>query len=233
MYKERSDTLRVRDFHTHTTLSDGVLSPIELIRRAIVVGYASVGISDHSGRGTLERIIREVVDDCRLAYEHWGFVALPGVELTHVPASSIAELAARAKELGAAYVVVHGESPVEPVEPGTNLAAARCPDVDIIAHPGLIDRATVEAAADNGVFVEISAKAGHSLGNGRVARIAAEGGAKLILGSDSHTPEQLLSADFAMLVLRCAGLDESEARRVMIENAEELLARCVKRVEWL
>ncbi len=223
----------VRDFHTHTTLSDGVLSPIELIRRAIVAGYGSVGISDHSGRGTLERLIREAADDCRLAYEHWGFVALPGIELTHVPPTSIPELAARARELGAAFVIVHGESPVEPVEPGTNLAAASCPDVDILAHPGLIDGATVEAAAQNGVFVEITAKAGHSLGNGRVARLACEVGAKMILGSDTHVPEQLLSPEFGMLVLRGAGLSDAEALKVMAENAEELLRRCIERVPWL
>ncbi|HLE81453.1 MAG TPA: PHP domain-containing protein, partial [Dehalococcoidia bacterium] len=31
------------DFHTHTFLSDGVLSPIELIRRAHVKGYRVIG----------------------------------------------------------------------------------------------------------------------------------------------------------------------------------------------
>ncbi len=36
------------DFHTHTTLSDGVLLPMELIRRAIVNGYSALGISDHT-----------------------------------------------------------------------------------------------------------------------------------------------------------------------------------------
>ena len=230
---QESGKLQVRDFHTHTTLSDGVLSPIELIRRAIVAGYASVGISDHSGRGTLERLIAEVAEDCRLAYEHWGFVAIPGIELTHVPASSIPELAARARELGAACVIVHGESPVEPVEPGTNLAAASCPDVDILAHPGLIDAQTAEAAAENGVFVEITAKAGHSLGNGRVAMVAARAGAKLILSSDAHVPDHILSPRFAMTVLQGAGLSQDQAREIMTQNAEELLQRCIERVDWL
>ena len=31
------------DFHTHTFLSDGVLSPVELIRRALARGTLSVG----------------------------------------------------------------------------------------------------------------------------------------------------------------------------------------------
>jgi predicted metal-dependent phosphoesterase TrpH len=42
------------DFHTHTFLSDGVLSPIELIRRALVRGYKAIGVTDHVGVGNLE-----------------------------------------------------------------------------------------------------------------------------------------------------------------------------------
>ncbi|HCH10256.1 MAG TPA: PHP domain-containing protein, partial [Dehalococcoidia bacterium] len=33
------------DFHTHTFLSDGALSPIELIRRAIKIGYQVMAIT--------------------------------------------------------------------------------------------------------------------------------------------------------------------------------------------
>ena len=223
---------KIRDFHTHTTLSDGVLTPVELIRRAAVKGYAAVGIADHSGPGMMERIIAEVAKDCELCSRHWDIVALPGIELTHVPAASIAELAAEAKRLGAAFVVVHGESPVEPVEPGTNLAAASCPDVDLLAHPGPIDEQVAQAAAENGVFLEITAKEGHCLGNGAVARAALACGAKLLLSSDTHVPDQLLTPDFALTVLAGAGLDENQALQVMEANAEEFLQRCLKRVAW-
>ncbi len=223
-------SVRIIDFHTHTFLSDGVLCPIELIRRAAVAGYAAIGIADHSGPGTMARIIAEVAADCELAREKWNFPAIPGIELTHCPASAIPELAAEAKSLGAAFVIVHGESPVEPVEPGTNLAAASCPDVDILAHPGLIDEEAAAAAAENGVFLEITAKDGHSLGNGHVVTVAQKAGAKLILGSDAHTPGQLLSGDHAMRVLRCAGLGEAEALQVLEENARQLLRRCAERM---
>ena len=37
-------------------------------------------------------------------------------------------------------VVVHGETLVEPVEPGTNRAAVSCPEVDILAHPGCLPK---------------------------------------------------------------------------------------------
>ena len=39
------------DFHTHTFLSDGVLSPMELIRRAHVRGYRAMAVTDHVGLG--------------------------------------------------------------------------------------------------------------------------------------------------------------------------------------
>lgn len=214
------------DFHTHTFLSDGVLSPIELIRRCIVNGYTALGIADHCGASTLERVIREVKADAELAKRHWNFTVLTGVELTHVPAASIAELAAQAKALGADHVVVHGESPVEPVEPGTNLQATLCPDVDLLAHPGLLSAEAAEAAAANGVFIEVTAKDGHSLGNGRVVQVCRAAGARLVLDSDGHVPGQLLTEAFARRVALGAGLTEDELPAILVHNPQALLARC-------
>ena len=36
------------DLHTHTTFSDGELIPSELVRRAEVLGYKAIGITDHA-----------------------------------------------------------------------------------------------------------------------------------------------------------------------------------------
>lgn len=217
------------DFHTHTFLSDGVLSPIELIRRCIVNGYTALGIADHAGASTLERVLAEVRKEAELARRHWGFTVLAGIELTHVPAASIPELAAWARQLGADHVVVHGESPVEPVEPGTNLAAASCADVDILAHPGLLSEEATAAAVENGVFIEITAKEGHSLGNGHVAKVAKAAGAKLLLNSDSHVPGHILTEDFARKVALCAGLAEADLEEILITNPQALIARVMDR----
>jgi histidinol phosphatase-like PHP family hydrolase len=213
------------DFHTHTYLSDGALAPIELIRRAQVNGYTAIGIADHAGPGTMEMCISAACRDCELAAAHWGIVAVAGVELTHVPAASIPELARAAKRAGALYVVVHGESPVEPVEPGTNLAAASCPDVDVLAHPGEITPEAAQAAAANGVFLEITARQGHSLTNGHVVVVGRAAGAKFLVNSDTHEPADLLTAAKAELVARGAGLTDQEARRALGDNPRELLRR--------
>ncbi len=213
------------DFHTHTTLSDGVLLPMELIRRAIVNSYRALGISDHVSASTMARVIKEVSADCELARKHWGFVALVGVELTHVPPDAIPQLAAEAKALGAQYVVVHGESPVEPVSPGTNLAACQCSDVDLLAHPGLITIEAAEAAAENEIFLELTARQGHCLGNGLVAKVAQQAGAAMLVNTDAHEPGDLLTQDLAVTVAAGAGLNEQQMEQVLIENPRKLLAR--------
>ena len=213
------------DFHTHTFLSDGVLLPMELIRRAHVNGYEAIGISDHASASNVESVVEQVARDCELAREHWDVMAIAGVELTHVPPASVAGLAARARAAGARYVLVHGESPVEPVAPGTNRAAVECDDVDGLCHPGLILEEDGELARQHGVFLEVSARKGHSLANGHVVQIAKAVGARLLLGSDAHAPEDLLTPEFAFDVLRCAGLPDEEARRVMEDSPAEMLRR--------
>lgn len=213
------------DFHTHTTLSDGQLSPVELIRRAAVAGYASVALTDHAGPGELAFIIEKVAEDCRLANAHWNITAIPGIELTHLPPEAIAEAAHQAKVLGAQIVVVHGESIVEPVPPGTNRAAVLCPEVDILAHPGLLTPEEARLAADSATFLEISARAGHCLTNGHVARLARQAGARLLLNSDAHAPDDLLNSSLAQAIVRGAGLEEEELEEVLQRAPQALLQR--------
>ncbi len=213
------------DFHTHTSLSDGVLSPMELIRRALVNKYHAIALTDHAGTGTLNRIIQETAEACALARSHWDILAIPGIELTHVPAQAIAETAKKAKQLGACIVVVHGETIIEPVEEGTNLAALNNPHVDILAHPGLLSLEEAELAAANNIFLEISARKGHCLTNGHVIRLAQQTGAKLLLNSDAHSEEDLLTTALADSIVRGTGLDTTACHQVLTTNPQALLKR--------
>ena len=153
---------------------------------------------------------------------------IPGVEFTHVPPSQIGPLVAQARALGAALVVVHGETLMEPVAPGTNRAGLEA-EIDILAHPGLISREDAELAAQRGIMLEISARAGHSLGNGRVAGLALATGAKLLVNSDTHTPGDLLNETHQRNVARAAGLSEEEVEQVVQTNARALLKRIEER----
>ena len=215
----------IYDFHTHSFLSDGVLSPIELIRRAYMRGYGVIAVTDHVGIEDQERVLKTLVAECRRASEEWDILAIPGVEITHVPKNLIAEAAQRAKDLGAQLVNVHGETIVEPVEPGSNLAAIKSRHVDVLAHPGLISDEEAALAAEYGVYLEISSRRGHSLTNGHVARTGLRGGAKLVLDSDAHEPQDLLTAELALSVARGAGLTKEEASVVLQSNPSGLLSR--------
>ena len=211
------------DLHTHTIFSDGELIPSELVRRAQVLGLSAVALTDHADMSNLDFIIPRV----RAAAEELSRLGpvkvLAGVEITHVPPPAIAPLVAEARELGAQIVVVHGETLVEPVAPGTNRAAIEA-GADILAHPGLISPEEVELAARRGVALEISTRRGHCLGNGRVAALAREAGARLVVCTDAHSPSDLVDEAFARKVLLAAGLSEAEAEAAFA-NAREIIAR--------
>src|SRR5262249_3547188 len=53
------DAAMVYDFHTHTFLSDGELSPVELVRRALVNGYKAIALTDHAGLGTVKPVLKQ------------------------------------------------------------------------------------------------------------------------------------------------------------------------------
>lgn len=213
------------DFHTHTFLSDGVLSPIELIRRALVQGYKAMAITDHVGLGNVEYVLKTLVTDCGQATKRWDILVLPGVEITHVPKEDIDLVARTAKSMGAKMVAVHGETIVEPVEPGTNEAAVRSSSVDVLAHPGLITLDEARLAAEHEVYLEVSARKSHAYANGHVARVAKEGGASMVLDSDAHEPGDLLTPEFRLRVAKGAGLDEDDIHALLQLNPRSLLKK--------
>ena len=213
------------DFHTHTFLSDGVLSPIELMRRAAANGYTAMAVTDHAGINDQERVLEILVKECAEATENMGLTVVPGVELTHVPPHRIGEAARRAKANGARIVLVHGETIKEPVAKGTNRAALESPDVDILVHPGMITEEEADIARQAGIYLELSARAGHSLTNGHVARTAMAVGASLVVDSDGHAPGDLLTEELARQIVIGAGLTEEEFTSILETNPMALLAK--------
>jgi len=202
-----------------------VLSPIELIRRAHVIGYRVMAITDHVGPGNMEHILSVLKKECQVANDRWDILALPGVEITHCPKDEIDALAKEAKAMGARVVNVHGETVVEPVEPGTNLAAVSSAHVDILAHPGLVTLEDASTASRNGVFLEVSARRGHSLTNGHVVKMARQAGARMVLDSDAHQLGDLMTREFAMSVALGAGLNEEDALDLLDSEPKVLLER--------
>ena len=196
------------DLHSHSIFSDGELIPSELARRAEARGLSVIGITDHGDLSNLDFIIPRIVAVAKQLNPVLSIRIIPGIEITHVPPGLIKDTITKARDLGASIVIVHGETIAEPVAPGTN-AAAIAAGADILAHPGLISEEDVMAARDGGVLLEITARKGHSLTNGHVARLAQQCGAKLVINTDSHGPGDLIDAGIAERIVRGAGLDRS------------------------
>ncbi|OGQ60068.1 MAG: PHP domain-containing protein [Deltaproteobacteria bacterium RIFCSPLOWO2_02_FULL_53_8] len=210
------------DCHTHSIHSDGALIPSELIRRARVKGYTAMAITDHADESNIDVILKSLKKVCAL-YRDKGFLAVGGVELTHIPVKRIPALVKRARALGAGVIVGHGETLVEPVEPGTNAAYIKA-GVDILAHPGLVTDDESLLGRKNGVLFEITARGGHSLSNGHVATTAKRHGVNMVIDTDAHGPSDLIDDGTALRVVLGAGLSENDFRRMQL-NAEGLLKK--------
>jgi histidinol phosphatase-like PHP family hydrolase len=201
------------DLHSHTFASDGVLGPAELARRAEAAGLTALAITDHADTSNLERLVGEIAAFVRETQPYLRIRLLAGVELTHVPPGQVAPLARRARQLGAAIVLVHGETVSEPVAPGTNRAAIEA-GIDVLAHPGLITVEEARLAAANGVLLEVSTRPSHGIANGHVVAIARAAGAGLVIDSDTHGPSDIMEAGWRRRVALGAGLAEADIERI-------------------
>jgi len=205
------------DLHTHSFFSDGELVPSELIRRAVAIGYKAIAITDHVDSSNIDLVVPRVVKAIRKIKDYIPIEAIPGAEITHVPPQLIPDLVKEARNLGAKIVVVHGETIVEPVAPGTNRAAIEA-DADILAHPGLISEEDLLYAKEKGVTLEITARKGHSLSNGYVAKEAVRFGVPLCINTDAHSPSDLITRDLARLILLASGIERNRIESIFLHS---------------
>ncbi len=210
------------DLHTHTIFSDGELLPSEIVRRAESMGYRAIALTDHVDYSNYEFVIESILKTIDVLNSETSLTVIPGVEITHVPPSKIPDLIERCRSFNV-LVVVHGETVVEPVAPGTNMAAIMG-KADILSHPGFITEEEARLAASRGVLLEITSRRGHSLTNGHVAATARKTGASLVINTDSHSPGDLITKSFAMKVGVGAGLSVSEVEEAF-RNAERIVKR--------
>jgi putative hydrolase len=213
------------DFHAHSFLSDGGDSPTGMWTEGRRIGHRVLALTDHLSLDDPAPLLRRLHREAR-AWEGDPFVPLVGVELTLLPPRKIAGIARAARRAGAEIVIVHGETLAEHVPEGTNRAAIESGLVDVLAHPGLLTPEEAQLAKDHSVALEISARKGHSLGNGLVAQVARAVGAELVVDSDAHAPEQLVPAVDARRIALGAGIPEKELDRVLEGNPKSILRRC-------
>ena len=211
------------DLHTHSIFSDGELIPAELVRRAVALGHDAIAITDHVDMTNVEFVVRNVVKAAELTSDE--IQVIPGVEITHVPPSKMDKVIAEAKRLGAQIIVVHGETVTEPVAKGTDMAAVKNPDVDVLGHPGFITEEEAQIAKDNDVALEITGRGGHNITNGHVVNMARLVGAKMVIDSDTHAPDNLMDEAAARKVALGAGMTQSETELAINVTPFDIIRR--------
>jgi len=204
------------DLHTHSLLSDGVLLPSEIAARYLALGYKTVAICDHADYSNIEYITNSILKFVSYWPKEAKIKVLPGVELTHLPLDQFKPLAKYAREQGIKIIIGHGETLAEPVLKGTNRACLEA-DIDILAHPGLITEDEVKLAKIKGIFLEVTSRQMHSQTNPHVVEKALKIGARLVIDTDSHSPQDIIAPEQLVKVAQKAGLNQKEIEKIYRE----------------
>ncbi len=197
------------NLHSHSLLSDGALLPSEVAVRYMALGYKAIAITDHADYSNIDFVTGAILEFVRRWPADFGIKVLPGVELTHIPPEQFNPLVKYARKKGMKIIIGHGETLAEPVVKGTNRAALEA-GVDILAHPGLIIPGDAQFAAKKNIFLEITTRKGHKGTNPHVAEEAIKAGARLIIDTDSHEPEDIIKPEELISTALSAGLSTKE-----------------------
>jgi putative hydrolase len=211
------------DLHSHTDWSDGGASVMDMARAARARGYEYLAITDHSPRITVvnglgpERLAaqRRLIDQANAELE--GITILQGIEVDILEDGS---LDLPDETLAALDIVVaspHMKLRMERAAMTERmLLAVNHPHVDVIGHPtgrrpgsragAEYDfDAVFQAAARNGVVMEMDCDPARMDLSPELAAVALAAGCLLSLDSDAHAPDQFAYVDLAEWVVDRAG----------------------------
>ena len=206
------------DFHVVISAgrcTDGLTASFAL-HYAALAGLRFVGLVV-PGDGTDFSFLPALVSQVRRLSLYADMEARTGVELCHVPPALLPAVVQEARDAGAEFVMVHGETLGDQVEPGTNFAAIEA-GADILAHPGLLDEKAARYAAERGVALEFTSSPKHALTNAHVAAMALRCGCLLVRGSCARCAEEMTTRSRWPLVVRGADVfGENEGRSNLLE----------------
>jgi len=216
------------DLHSHTTATDGQADIETMARAAMAAGLDYLAITDHSQALAMANGL----DETR-ALKHAAAIREVDARLTEITVLAWIECDILADgrldlseeclaQLDIVIASVHsafGQDESQMTE--CILKAIESPVVDIVGHPTgrlLLRREPyrvnverlVDAAAKHGVALEINSQAHRLDLNDAHARLARDRGVKLVVSSDSHTPESFKLLEWAVLVARRAWLQPTD-----------------------
>ncbi len=232
-------------FHVHTGWSDGKATIEAMARAAAELGFAFIGISEHSKAASYANGL----DASRLTEQKSAIAqaraAVPEITILHgVEVDILADGAldlddAALGELDFVIASVHARMDMPADEMTRRIVrAVGHPLVTILGHPtGRLLRArrgftfdvaaVARAAAANDTYLEINGN-GHRLDlSDTLAREAAAQGAKFVVNPDAHSPDAMCDAFLGLAVARRAGLSRGQVLNAM--PRDELLRALIAR----
>lgn len=230
----------IADYHTHTAFSHGKGSVSDNIEQALKRGLTSVGIADHSiahftygiKKGQLKSYI-ETIESAKRWYVGRIDVKI-GVELNLTGLDGSVDMpegyafdililgyhkAAVTRDVKTAWTFITGRRQGREADiTKAYMLAIQKHRINIVAHPGYgvpVDfRLLGRACADYGALFEINEK--HAELSAQDIEAAAQEGAKFVISSDAHRPQDVGRVSRALSLAKQAGLSISQ-----IANAVE------------
>jgi histidinol phosphatase-like PHP family hydrolase len=214
------------DLHTHTDLTDGIVSLEGMIEAAQQRGYAYYAVTDHAPnlvmqRMTSEKILRQREQLAELA-QHTSMTLLHGTELNIAPDGSVDWDADFLRGFDLCVASVHSSFEQDRAAMTKRfITAAENPAVNVIGHPltrKLARRPPVEvdldalyaACARTGTALEINASPDRmDLPPERIAA-ARQAGVKFAVDSDAHSLVDLTNMRYAVAAARYGGLTSED-----------------------
>lgn len=229
----------VADLHIHSIASGHAYSTVlEIARAAESRGLNLIAITDHGPTMPGGPNLYHFGNLHVLPPEISGVKVLAGVEANIIDNRGNLDMPDNyLRKMDIVLAGLHSVcSPVGTIEQNTRamLRAMENPFVDIIVHPGnpeypVDHEAIVEASCRLGVAIEIN---NSSLGTSRrgstpncitIARLAAERGCPLVIGSDSHFAYHVGRFDDAIELCYEAGVREEQLINTSVEKVNDYL----------
>ena len=232
------------DLHMHTTATDGRDTIEAMAEAAYRQGHRYVAITDHSkalamANGLDEhRALEHAASIRALNGRYEGLTLLAGIECD-ILADGTLDLADDClAQLDLVVASVHSHfSQEEDRMTDRLLRALECPWVDVLGHPtgrlllkrdGLRFRMdeVVQAAARNGVAMEINCQVDRLDLNDTHARLARDRGVKLVISTDAHSARALGNQRWGLQVARRAWVQPEDVLNTReLEDLRPLLRR--------
>lgn len=231
----------IADYHTHTVFSHGTGTVTDNVEAAVNLGLNEVGISDHGtanlAYGIKNGRLRHYIDMIEAADRQFaGRIRVKtGIELNLTGLDGSADIprefkfdilimgfhkSALPKDIKTMWAFMAGKSHIQAITNAYMLAIQKH-GINIVSHPGYgvpVDyRMLGRACADYGALFEINEK--HTDLLAQDIQAAASEGARFVISSDAHRPQDVGRAPRAIELVKSAGLNVKHLANVREDGA--------------